>query len=475
MPKRPQEQLQTFRQLLEGRSLSRESKLFGPVVDWVRRFPEELSKVDMQDIRARICITFGITQEELNAELVKVVAHQVARVEVGTLLDLENEFDGLLPSKGYFRRYIEFTRRSEAPLVYHFFCALVGLAATINRRVWFDMGYYRLFPSMGVIILGPSGLKKTSAANIIVDIIQELQITKVYSEKLTPEALVEAMKGEQATGLIYAPEMSVFLSRQRYMEGIIPLITRFMDCPDHWESGTIMRGKSVLRNVAISTLMCTTPDWFVSNTPEDTFGGGFVARNILVLQNDSPRSEPIPEPGDPTAREKIMFELAFLHSLEGEISFDKRSKKKYFDWYKWHKDATKDPEHELLSTYLQRKPDHAKRIAILFHIAEHGDLNLCSECFDRAVAILDWTEKFLPSLLKQMFRTQMGAEQDLVLRAIRTMPGGVVQHSDLVRRMQYRMNAQQLRAIIGTLKEGGRIEEWHGNLGHLYKTIEEPM
>jgi hypothetical protein len=379
----------------------------------------------------------------------------------------ERDLDRLLPKTGFFRRYVDYTQRSEAPLAYHFFSALVGVAATINRRVWLEMGYYKVFPAMGVIILGPSGIKKTSSANIVVDLVQSLQVTNIYSEKLTPEALIEAMRGENATGLIYAPEMAVFLSKQKYMEGIVPLITRFMDCPDYWESGTIMRGKSALRNVAISSLMCSTVDWFISNTPEDMFGGGFIARNILVLQEHSPRVEPIPRPGDPSQREKLVHELAHIHTMAGEMYMSKECERRYNDWYGEQKEKNTHPEHEILATYYQRKPGHIQRIAMCLHLAEHQDLELCVSCFDRAVSILEWTEKFLPSMLRQMFKTQVGHDQEIILRTLRSV-GGSIQHSKLVHKLQYRMNAAQIRGHISSLKEAGMVHEINGNLGHMY-------
>lgn len=471
-----QEQLETFKRLLEGRKFERDHQMFPAVVDFVRKLPEEVAQPERVSLRKIICETFSMSEDDLNAALAESSVLVEEDGEEGSSSKDpwadEKELDLLLPRNGYFRRYVEFTRNSEAPLVYHFYCAMVGLAATLNRRIYYDMGYYKIFPPMGIIILGPSGIKKTSAANIVVDIMAELGLTKIYSEKLTPEALIEAMKGENANGLVYAPEMAVFLSKQRYMEGIIPLLTRFMDCPDKWESGTIMRGNHVLRNVAITALMCSTLDWFISNTPEDTFGGGFVARNILVVQNNCPRVQPIPRPGDPKQRDHLIQELAYIHSaFEGEMTRSLSCYRRYEEWYREQKETNKHPEHDLLATYYQRKPDHVQRLAMCLHVAEHGDLTLCVECFDRACRILEWTERYLPGMLRQMFKTSMGADQELVIRAIRS-EGGVIDHSRLIRKLGYRMNAQQVRTILGSLKEQEVVEEFRNNLGRLYKLKE---
>lgn len=464
------EQLETFKKLLEGKVFPRDSKIFGAVLEFTRKLDNDIPLEEKDELRLMILRSFQMSENELTSALVNYISPKVEIIPEDDPWRLENELDAMLPRSGFFRRYIEYTRNSEAPLAYHFFCALVAMGATLNRRVRFDMHYFKIYPPLGVLILGPSGIKKTSAADIAVNILTELALTKIYSEKLTPEALIDAMKGgEQANGLVYAPEMAVFLSKQRYMEGIVPLLTRFMDCPDKWESGTIMRGNSQLRNVAISVLMCSTLDWFISNTPEDTFGGGFIARNILVVQNTCPRVQPRPRPGDPTERDRLIEMLAYFHAtFEGEMTRRRNAEKRYDEWYDEQKKLSQNLEHDLLATYYQRKPIHVQRIAMLLHIAEHCDLELCVDCFERACSILNWTEQFLPGMLRQMFKTSMGADQELVLRSIRA-EGGSISHSRLIQKMQYRMNAQQVRGILSSLKEANDIVELNGNLGHIYR------
>jgi hypothetical protein len=393
-------------------------------------------------------------------------------VDATAAVRAEQELLDLLPSRGLLRDYVEYTSHSEAPLAYHVFSALCAIGTLLNRRVWFDMGIYKVYPTLGIIILGPSGIKKTSAANIIVNMLQELSLVKVYSEKLTPEALIESMKGDNAVGLVYAPEMTVFLNKQKYNEGLVQVITRFMDCPDIWESKTIGRGTSVIRNVAISSLMCSTLDWFVKATPEDSFGGGFIARNLLIVQNTSTRIEPIPQPGDPHLRGNLISGLATIHAFAGQIHFSSAARERYIDWYSTtHLEDIRQPAHELLATYHNRKPDHAKRIGICLHLSEHGTFEMCERCFSKALDLLGWAEQFLPELLKQMFKTGVGESHDEVARLVAI--NAPMPHSDLVRKMSGKMSAIDLRTIINSLKEANIIREHADNVGHYYEMVKE--
>jgi hypothetical protein len=71
---------------------------------------------------------------------------------------------------------------------------------------------------------------------------------------------------------------------------------------------------------------------------------------------------------------------------------------------------------------------------------------------------LDWNEQFLPILLKEMFRTAVGADQKYILNIIKQQ-GGLIEHSTLVRKVQYKMSAASLRQIILSLKEAKQVEE----------------
>lgn len=475
-----EDQMLLFKRLLEGKTLSRADPAFPEILHWVKQYPGALAGEDAIVLRQLVCSCFKLTELEF-LELIRS-SSLLASDEARNYAEIEKEFDSLVPKEGFLRNYVEYTRNLESPFTYHLYCGLLGVGAIVNRQVYIDMGgYFKIYPALGIMLLGPSGVKKNTAGDLIVGLIQEAELVKVYQEKITPEGLVEAMKGESnAVGLVYAPEMSVFLGKQRYMEGIIPLLTRFMDCPSSWSSGTIMRGNSVLRNIGISCLFGSTPDWFIKNTPPDTFGGGFIARYLLVVQYGTARIFPIPIPVPESSRGRLVEELATIHKLEGRLDFQPsvyfrngtgKESGCYAEWYHQFKATPRTPEHELLATYLERKPIHVLRVAMVLHLATHGDLTLCQDCFERSLKLCNLTEKFLPVLMQQMFKTISGEEQELVLLAIRKA-GGAITHSELVRKLQYKMKAGQAKEIIASLKEAEMVKEVRDNLSRRYILVE---
>lgn len=461
-----------FRNLLVGKSLSRENPVYERALVFIKAAGlYSLTSDEKTAVTRAFQDCFKVTDSELLGILSGITVGDLQALPVlsnrSEMLRLEAELWSLLPKGGFLEQYATYTLNSEAPLAYHVFCAFMAIGTVVGRKVWFNMGYYKLFPTLGVFLLGPSGLRKTAAANIMLRIVQAVELTKVYPEKFTPEAIALSV-AENGQGLLYAPEMSASLGKQKYLEGLIPLLTRLQDCPDEYVTDTVGRGKVLLKDVAISILMCSTPDWFVSNTPADTFGGGFIARNIMVMQTDTPREEDIPRPPKLELREDIVVRLMELSkSLSGEMQMDAQCRAFHKEWYHEHKERTKNPEHPLLATYYQRKPDHIKRVAMCLHLAERYDLLLSLESFEHARAIMEWIEQFIPPMLQSMFKTSMGETHDYVLQALKH-GGGLMKHSDLVRKVQHKMDAQKLRSCLASLKEANMVAEVKNNLQHVY-------
>jgi hypothetical protein len=471
--KTAREALEIFKGLLRGKSLSVEDPVFDQTLIFLTRPGiHQLPEAEKAELTLLMKKAFGLSELQLYNYLTEQEIEGTASADPNLAskaeaAKAEAELRSLIPVGGFLDQYAEFTSNSEAPLAYHIFCALVAVGLVVNRNIWFDMGYYRLYPPLAVFLLGPSGLRKTSATNIMVKMIQDIEITKVYPEKLTPEVLVGAVK-DNPHGLLYGPEMASTLGKQKYLEGLIPLITRLQDCPDVYLAETIGRGKELLRDVAISVLMCSTPDWFVSNTPADTFGGGFIARNIMVMQNDTPREEDIPTPQRKDIRESLVTRLIELQrNLKGPLVMTPQARAFHKEWYHHHREKTKHPEHPLLGTYYQRKPDHMKKLGMCLHVVEHDSLEISLSSLEQAIAICDWAEKFIPPMLTNMFKTQIGEQAQWVMGLIRNA-GGMIRHAELVRKVSHKFNAQTLRTTIGTLKEAEQLTELQTTLQHIY-------
>lgn len=314
--------------------------------------------------------------------------------------DKRIEFDGLVPKEGWIHDYIEWTRQTEPPTVFHFFVAATTIGAALGRSVFFDKGAYQVFPNLCVVIVAPTGrCRKTSACNIGTGLLVKVGTT-VLADKTTPEALVDGLKTAQnATGLIYAPELAVFLGKQKYQEGMVPLLTALFDCPKEWKSVTIGTGERSLTNVALSALMCTTMDWLQKGIAPDAFGGGFMSRFLFVVQEGTSRSFPLPPKLNEDTKKDLVRRLVAIKGMKGEYTFSETARAWYITWYK---SRAQNYSEKQFAGYYERKPDHIIRLAITMKAAVNTkDFLITDADLISAEKVLRWLEVWLPSTFEE--------------------------------------------------------------------------
>lgn len=411
------------------------------------------------DLLRLICNRFGMSQDELS----KILDPDHKKRE---------DFESLIPNGGWLADYIEWTRQTESPTVFHFFAGAVAIGASLARNVFYPWGDGGIFPNLCVVVVAPSGVcRKTTACNMAINLYRAVG-GNVLADKVTPEAFIEAFKEkEAAVGLIYAPELAVFLGKQKYQEGMVPMLTALFDCPQSWSSATIMRGEAHLNNVAISMLGASTLDWIQTAIPRDAFGGGFMSRILFVVQENTDRCFPIPPPTDEKMKAKLSEGLRKFGHVRGKIEMSREA----LDWFdKWYRRRTSQHmENRHFAGYAERKPTQVIRIATILAVSEKGstwDRTIGMPHVEAALRVLDWVEAFLPGTFDQLHETSMGADQMLILQQLKKKQGSA-KHSDLLRLNARRMNADIFRKYMDTLRLAGLVE-WDNTSKTYYVTPE---
>lgn len=405
------------------------------VLKYVQDIPPTLRTEEMYGHVRRV---YGMTQGEL-----------LTALRTGTAIP---DFDALSPQDGWLHDYLEYTRLTEPPTVFHYFVALTTIGATLARRVWYDRGYAHLFPNLCVVIVAPTGkCRKTSACNLGIKLLRNVRAAEILADKATPEALTTSFEGrENSTGLIYAPELAVFLGRQKYNDGMVPLLTALFDSPEVFRTKTVTRGELELKNVCLSFLGCSTMDWIQTAIPKDAFGGGFMSRLLFVVQSDTPRVFPDPPPPDKELVAKLQRRLLAIQKMHGQYKTTPAAKDWFDAWYRARKDTHTD--NKQFAGYYERKPDHLFRLAMCLAVTRSNEMVLTVDTMQEALGILDWLELHLPDTFEQMQRTEIGEEQERVLTLFKKN-NGEMPWAVLVGRCNKWTNAQRLKGIVESLRE----------------------
>jgi hypothetical protein len=317
---------------------------------------------------------------------------------------------------------------------------------------------------------------------------KELQ-PKMLASKLTPEALVKALASQQITekqegavhpvvvkilkkkaqGLLYSSEFGVLLGREKYNQGMIALLTDLYDCPDEWNSETIMHGDQKLYEVCISIMGASTPDWMQSMLPTDAFKGGFMSRLILVgfPENWNIKIADPPEP-DIEVENKIAHYLNEISKKQGLMTWTKEAKGFFENWY----NNTSNSEPGVKAAYLERKQDHLIKIAMIIHLSFLKDLILTKESLELSFNILTSVE---PETLRMIDYISVEPRMRGVQRILEVIEakGSVAEYDLLDKTWKYLLRPSDFTEIIGMLMSSRKIVPFRKGDDLYYKLKEE--
>jgi len=237
----------------------------------------------------------------------------------------------------------------------------------------------KVYPNLYVVFVSPPGTGKSTASDIGESLLRRLNPgvrPRLRSGKVTPEAFRNWLSRREnisdhpaldgAIGTVFADELSVFLGKQRYNEGMVSMLTKIYNCPDEYDDETVAWGNIRLKNVCINFIGTTVDDALIRSVNENALLGGFVSRVLWVVGEDEGIRVPFPRPLDDKRGRILLDHLLSLTNLNGEITFNEDARNFYDVWYR------KQPRsHPTIAGFYERKPTHAIKIAMLLQAADY--------------------------------------------------------------------------------------------------------
>jgi len=371
----------------------------------------------------------------------------------------------------FLSKYCSLLENTEVPPRFAIWTGIATLLAMLERRVWIPQGIFTVYPNFYFVLVAASGQKKSTAIDLAADLLRKTDPgPKIIAQKVTPEALIEAMKvkntrnskkllAETYGGIVVADELITFLNKKTYDNGLGGLLTQFFDCKEKFEYVTIGRGEIQLNNSYLSILGGSTVDLLREAIPFAAIGGGLTSRMLFIYDDSTPPPVPWVDHDENINRvkEELVKYLQELTQLEGPIKITPEAREAFeIDYRQFYKSELR--QEPSLAGYSNRRGIHLLKISIAMMIAENPAMTLEDHHIKKAIFFIHQLEENLTRVVELITSSDTGSEVTQVLSWLNRQPEGLTSKVELQRKFQSKFNAQDLAKIMATLIDGGMVE-----------------
>lgn len=381
------------------------------------------------------------------------------------------------PSGEALSEYLELMEDTEAPRQFVMWSLISGAAALIGKNAAFVRGpLYTVSANLYVILIGPSGVRKSSAISQIMGFLKETSVNIGPTDS-----------SGQRQGI-----MSALVGLHRFTEGkpwrardenTIPALFPWLIHPrkpsdiffgaselgrlfgngnkdladffnDLWDGADIdyqtRASETVIRKPVANLLGATTPANLASILPDGAAGHGILSRILFVFAKEKYKDVPIP----PIPREEwydkrdlFLERLQWIDENRVNFVFSPTASEFYESVYTFNprlKDAR-------LEAYNERRPTHLLKVAMALAalrndtVIQENDLNL-------AHILLKQAEPLMHHAVEYFGKNKIFAGRQLMIQYLRAH-GGIASRADLIGAAMSELNQREAdEAIDGMIK-----------------------
>lgn len=363
--------------------------------------------------------------------------------------------DRLLPGS-WLTAYLAYTAESESPEDYHLWTAVSVIAGALKRQVFFDMGYFLLYPNMYIVLVGPAGrCKKSTAMRIGRDVLKGTPGAKFTADSTTREKLIinltQAHKDGSSAMTAHSTEFATMLTSSGM--DMVVFLTDIFDCPPSWEHDTKSGGKNTIKGPFLNLLGATTPDWISRAMPLDTIGIGLTSRIIFVFHDTPREADPIPKltPAQQALQQILITDLIAISTLNGRFELAPDADKFHCDWYRGrvgNPNPTGDPR---LAGYFERKQTHLLKLSMIVAASKRDGLIIELEDLTDAMKMMEAIEGRMMRVFSGVGKNPIFADKEAVLAAIIAAGKNGLSLGELLSRFNYTLRKDELIEVLETL------------------------
>ena len=362
------------------------------------------------------------------------------------------------------------TKEVETPRSWIYWAGLCSVAAVVRNKVWVDKQYYKLYPNLYVIFLGPSGLTKGFPVNLAKELVNGVGTTKVITGRSSIEGIIKKLaitttlpgsKGPitHNCGFINAGEFSSSLVRN---PDALTILTDLYDGHYHKEWETTLKTSELpsLKNVNITLLGGINETHFNDLITEKEISGGFLARSIIIQERRKSRRNALLRNIDSPFKVSSFIEyLRELDKLNGQFHLTPEAIDEFEGWYNEF-----EPEKmEDKTGTANRVHDTILKVAMNVALSKRPELIIGKDDIIEAMNLCLGAALVSKKLTIGTGVSADSAQIRIVMQELLAAPNNKMSRGQLLRKHYGDFSAPQLDNIIDTFEQSKAIEKYREN------------
>lgn len=315
----------------------------------------------------------------------------------------------------------------EAPPAYHVWCGMSLLSACMGPNIWLDMGKFNIQPNLYILLVGPPGLRKSTAKDVAESLAKEIGNIPCIPSSTTKESAVQNISSEKSRhrmvykwkdqpryytkACIFSDEFINLVAYGGDPLGWIQLLTELYNPKPVFDVSTISRGKTEMPYPYIHLLGCMTPELTSNLISQGALSGGFSRRTLYIYSNEPGSAVPIPflSTEQREAKARVIARGREVQKLQGGFSLQGEAKEIYIDWYHKNYADIKVATTQAVTNFMQSKPNQMLKLAMIHHLSKHDDFLFNAEDLHFAIKHIDIAQEHIDLVFSSVGRNPHAA------------------------------------------------------------------
>lgn len=364
----------------------------------------------------------------------------------------------------WIKEILKSTASSEAPERYFWWAAVSAISAVTRRRIFLERWHYKLYPNLYVILVGPSGLRKSIPISLAQKLVERVDCTRVFSGRASIQAIIRelgkayTLENKQiitdSIGFLLAPELDNLLVEDDHAPNLLlDLYDTFTK--DKWKNILKSTSTDNLKNVYLTMFGASNETNLSLALPKSTTQGGLLARMSIVLEERKRLLNPlVRRPQFIPDYEELSKRLFEVSNLQGEFRWDNSVGEHYENWY----NSFMTLESLEKTGTLDRLGDTVLKVAMCISLSYKNDLVFLKDDIDEAIFRCQECQTGMRKVFLGSGEHSLARATAHVLRILITRPNHMISRGKLLTQLFGEADVVDLDRIIDTLVQAGAVE-----------------